>query len=150
MRVVLADEEIAGDGEAVRQRAGHDRQAERLAAQRRILGEELLAPALPQRLPARRRRVVVRIRRSDVDQVSVHRRQVHRTALLGRDADRRVELLGLRLGFGRLRQDPFREVETLAERRQHREDGRCRLLEALVQLLSERVGLEGHGTAPGL
>ena len=57
-QIARVDEQVAHQREPVGDRRGHDRQRERLAAQRRILEQHLLAPALAQRGLAGRRGVV--------------------------------------------------------------------------------------------
>ena len=56
--IARIDEQVADQREAVGDRARDDRQPERLAAQRRVLGEHLLPPALAQRRLTGGRRVV--------------------------------------------------------------------------------------------
>ena len=148
-RVAGIDEQLAREGEAVRDRLRDDRKTEALAAQGRILGEQLLAPALAQAGAPGRRRVVDGVAGVEIGEVAHQRGQPHRRALLGRDADRGVHALRPGLGLGPLREDAFREVEAAPERREHREDlGRGRL-ELAVQLARDRVqglGGRGHGT----
>jgi hypothetical protein len=100
--VARADEQVADQRQAVRDRAGHDRQAERPALHGRVLPLQLLAPGRAQRRLARGGGVGQGVGRVDVAQVPDDRGERHGALLLGRLPDRGVEAVGLLPGLGRL------------------------------------------------